>query len=248
MKRLMPSPLLAQTFAGIAVCLGLASCSVGAPPPPPGAPPEHKVTVIGTATIKVAPDQMLWNAQVSINDATLAAAKTRHDASLSAALAYLKSLGDAIKDLQTGGIRFDHQTYFPPLADKSKPFTCSTQVTFTLTDFNQYGPICDALAKLDGVEVQGIDYAYSKQSDVRRQALQQALENAHDKAGDLATTANCALGAPLEIVEGGGEGPQPLMMNAMARANSYSGGTPAPVAGQIEINGVVTATYELGPK
>ena len=226
-------------------CLFLASCNVNVPPSP-GNPPERKVTVIGTATIKVVPDQMYWSVQVSVNDATLAAAKERHDASLTAALTYLKSLGDAVKDLQTGGIRFDHQTYFPPNADKSKPFTCSTQVNFTLVDFDKYGPICDSLAKLDGVEVQGIDYAYSKQSDVRRQALQQALTNAHDKAGDLATTANCALGAPLDITEGSGDGPRPLMMNAMAK--SFSPGTPDAVAGQIEINGTVTATYDLAPK
>jgi uncharacterized protein YggE len=226
-------------------CLLVTSCTVSVPPAPAG-PPVRKVTVIGTATIKVAPDQMYWNVQVSVNDATLEQAKARHDASLTAALAYIKSLGDAVKDLQTGGIRFDKQSYFPPNADHSKPFTCSTQVTFTLTDFDKYGPICDALAKLDGVEVQGIDYAYSKQSDVRGEALKQALLNAHDKAGDLATTANCNLGAPLEINEGASEGPRPLMMNAMAK--SYSGGTPDAIAGQIEINGTVTATYEIAPK
>jgi len=238
-------PALIFPSLGLALCCLLTGCNVSVPPPPAN-PPVRKVTVIGTATIKVAPDQMLWNVQVSTNDATLAAAKDRHDASLTAALNYIKSLGDAVKDLQTGGIRFDKQTYFPPNADKSKPFTCSTQFTFTLTDFDKYGPICDALAKFDGVEVQGIDYAYSKQSDVRREALKQALLNAHDKAGDLATTANCTLGAPLEIIEGGGEGPRPLMMNAMAR--SLPGGTPDAVAGQIEINGTVTATYDLAPK
>lgn len=209
-------------------------------------PPVRQVTVTGTAIIKVAPDQMYWSVQVTINDSTLAKAKARHDTSLTAALAYVKSLGDAVKDLQTGGIRFDKQTDFPDKADRSKPFSCSTQFTFTLTDFNQYGPICDALAKFDGAEVESIDYAYSKQSDVRRAALKQALLNAHDKAGDLAETASCALGAPLEIIENPGDGPQPLMMNAMVRA--APGGTPAAVAGQIEISGTVTATYELALK
>jgi len=236
-----PSPRLF-----LLACLLTASVVLPSFADAPTSPPVRKVTVIGTATIKVAPDQMLWNVQVSINDATLAKAKARHDTSLTAALDYIKSLGAAVKDLQTGGIRFDHQTYFPPNSDKSKPFTCSTQLTFTLTDFDKYGPICDALAKLDGVEVQGIDYAYSKQSDVRREALKQALLNAHDKAGDLATTANCSLAAPLEIIEGSGDGPRPLMMNAMMR--SAPGGTPDAVAGQIEISGTVTATYELWPK
>lgn len=234
----LPLPWLA-----LVSCLVLSSCCNSAPA---GGPPVRKVTVVGNAIIKVAPDQMLWNVQVSTNDATLAAAKARHDASLTSALNYLKSLGDAVKYLQTGGIRFDHQTYFPPNADRSKPFTCSTQFTFTLTDFDKYGPICDELAKYDGIEVQGIDYAYSKKDQVSRDALKQALANAHDKAGDLAATASCNLGAPLEIIEGGSENPGPRPMFRMAAAPM--GGTPAAVPGQIEISGAVTATYELGPK
>jgi len=231
----------------LASSLLLNSCCGGPPPPPGPNPPTHKVTVIGTATIKVAPDQMYWSVQVSDNDATLAAAKARHDASLTGALNYIKSLGGAVQDLQTGGIRFDRQTYFPPNEDRSKPFTCSTQFTFTLTDFDKYGPICDALAKFDGAEVQSIDYAYSKQSYTRVQALGQALVDAQYKAGYLATTANCTLGAPLEIIEGGADGPQPMLMSGMAMRAS-NGGTPAAVTGQIEINGTVTATYDLVPK
>src|SRR5277367_5814020 len=151
--------------------------------------PVRKVTVIGTAIIKVVPDEMLWTVQVSINDATLARAKERHDASLSAALDYIKGLGDAVKDLQTGGIRFDRNLY--PGDDsfaKPHPYSCSTQFTFTLTDFDKYGPIADALSKLDGVQVQSVDYATSKEDATKRDALKQALLNAHDKATDLAVT------------------------------------------------------------
>jgi len=208
-------------------------------------PPLRKVTVTGTAIIKVVPDEMNWSVQVSINDSTLAKAKERHDASLTAALAYIKGLGAAVQDLQTGGIRFDRNLY--PGDDsfaKAHPFSCSTQFTFTLIDFDKYGPIADALAKLDGVQVQSVEYASSKEEAAKRDALKEALLNAHDKASDLAVTAGCYIDKPLEILEGTADiGPRPVMM--MARAASYSGGTPAPVAGKIEISGTVTATYDL---
>jgi uncharacterized protein YggE len=238
----MKSPL---PWLVLASCL-LSSCSINTAVPS-GTAHIRKVTVVGNATIKVAPDPMLWNVQVSVNDTTLAAAKARHDASLTAALDYIKSLGDAVEDLQTGGIRFDKQTYFPPGDIHPTPFTCSTQFTFTLTDFDKYGAISDALAKLDGLQIQGVDYAYSKKDDVNRDALKQALVNAHDQAGDLAATADCSLGAPLEIVEGTdiNPGPRPMMLKF---APAASAGTPAAVPGQIEINGAVTATYELAPK
>lgn len=204
--------------------------------------PTRKVTVVGNATIKVAPDQMLWVVQVNINDATLAKAKARHDSSLADALKFFKALGGAIKDLQTGGIHFDKNLYPGDNADaKKNPFSCTTQITFTLTDFDKYGPIADGLAKLDGLQVQSVDYASSKEDSLKRDALKQALITAHDKANDLAVTGNCYIDKPLEIIEGISEGPRPVMM----MAKSFSGGTPAPVAGQIEISAAVTATYDM---
>jgi len=207
--------------------------------------PLRKVTVVGTAIIKVVPDEMHWSVSVSINDATLAKAKARHDDSLSAALKYIKGLGGVVKDLQTGGIHIEKNTYAPlnsPAAEK--PYTCGTAFTFTLTDFDKYGPIADALAKLDGIQVGTVDYASSKAEATEREALKQALINAHDKANDLAITADCYIGKPLEIVEGTPDnGPRPLMMARMSFPGAV--GTPAAVPGQIEISAAVTATYDL---
>ena len=236
--RLVNYSLLAFAIATIAANL--------APTPAWADPPLRKVTVTGTAIIKVVPDEMNWTMQVSINDATLARAKERHDASLGAALKYVKSLGAAVKDLQTGGIRFDKNLYPGDNAEARKnPFSCSTQFTFTLLDFDQYGPIADALAKFDGIQVQSVDYASSKEAEVRREALKQALLNAHDKAGDLAATAGCTIEKPLEIVEGTPDnGPRPMLMARMGG----DAGTPAAVPGQLEISATVTATYDLSYK
>jgi uncharacterized protein YggE len=208
--------------------------------------PQRKVTTVGTAIIKVVPNEMHWTIQISIDDSTLAKAKTRHDGSLADALKFVKSFGSAVTDLQTGGIDIQKNNYAPansPAAEK--PFTCATPFTFTLTAFDKYGPICDGLAKLDGVQIQSVDYACSKEEDTRRDALKQALLNARDKANDLAVTAGCYIDKPLEIVEGAVDnGPRPLYATKMVAAAS-PGGTPAPVAGQIEISATVTATYDL---
>src|ERR1700734_181058 len=217
-------------FSRVAFCLVATLIPLLTAAPVSADTPVRKVTVIGTAVIKVVPDEMLWTVQVSINAATLAQAKERHDASLGTALKYIQSLGDAVKDLQTAGIRFDKNTYAPPdSAEAEKPYTCSTQFTFTLSDFDKYGPIADALSKLDGVQVQSVDYASSKEDATEREALKQALLNAYDKANDLAVTANCYIDKPLEIVEGTPDnGPRPLF--AMARTLSVSN-TPEAVPG-----------------
>jgi uncharacterized protein YggE len=209
--------------------------------------PLRKVTTVGAATVKVAPDEMRWSVQISIDDSTLAKAKARHDSSLTDALKFIKSFGSASKDLQTGGISIQRNDYAqtgnPAVA---RVFICTTQFTFTLTDFDKYGPICDGLAKLDGVQVQSVDYAYSKEEDAQRDALKKALLKAHDKASDLAATANCYVDKPLEILEGTAEnGPRPLFAPRVISMTAAAPGTPPAVAGQIEISATVTATYEL---
>lgn len=224
-------------------CFALALIFISTLTPALADTPIRKVTVTGNATIKIAPDEMNWSVQVSINDATLAKAKDRHDASLTAALAYIKGLGDAVKDLQTGGIRFDKTMYPGDNAEaKKNPFSCSTQFTFVLTNFDKYGDIADALSKLDGLQVQSVDYASSKEDATQNDALKQALVNAHDKASALAVVAGCSIDKPLEILEGTPNiGPRPMMM----MAKSFGGGTPSAVPGQLEISGTVTATYDL---
>lgn len=211
-------------------------------------PPPHKVTVVGTAIIHVVPDQMDWCVQVSFDDVTLAKAKARHDTSLDAALKYIKSLGDAVTKLQTDGVRFT-RTYYPGdnVFLKTHPFNCSTQFTFTLTDFDKYGPITDALAKIDGVQVQSVSYSSSKEAETRREALKRALLEGQSKASDLADTAGCKIDKPLSIDEQEGFNVYPGMMNAGAEQQRM-GGTPAAVAGQIDISAKVIVSYELLPK
>ncbi len=209
-------------------------------------PPVRKVSVIGTCIIKVVPDEMLWSIQVSIDDVTLAKAKARHDASLGDVLKYLKSLGDDLKDLQTGGISFEKYTGDDKDA-RRHPYNCSTQITFTLTDFDKYGPICDMLAKFDGTEVQSVGYDTSKEAELRRDALKRALLDAHDKAQDLATTAGCTIDKPLSIEEQDAYAVYPGSMNTMNTEDTTPSGTPTAVAGQIDITAKVVASYDLTP-
>ena len=228
-------------FTRLLVIAGFCWLSLGMSP---ADPPVPQVTVTGSATIKVVPDEMHWSIQVTINDQTLAKAKARHDESLGAALKYLKSLGVAIKDLQTGGIRFEKRTYI----DKEHPvppYDCSTQVTFTLADFDKYGAISDALAKIDGLEVQSMSYATSKQLETEREARKQAVVNAREKADDLAGAASVKVIRVLRIDEGGGDNP-PRPMMTMARSYTADS-TPPAVPGQLEVGGNVTVTYEVGP-
>jgi uncharacterized protein YggE len=111
-----------------------------------------------------------------------------------------------------------------------------------MVNFDKYGPAADALAKIDGIQIDSIEYAFSKEKETRREALKQALQNAHDKANDLATTAGCFIDKPLEIVEAGAANSPLFSANLITGTSSR---TPGAEVGQLEITSSVTATYDL---
>jgi uncharacterized protein YggE len=211
--------------------------------------PLGQITVSGDGSVKLVPDEMNWTISITTTDATLAKAKARHDASLAEVLELAHSLDLAVRDLQTGGIRFDRQQEddggngVPP----HWVFVCSTQITFTLTDFSRYGPIVDRLSTLDGAQVEQVGYDSSQTKAARLSSLARAVANARAKADALAAAAHGQAGDPVSIDESGAVSPRPLFAPVARSMTALASHTPAPVPGDIEVDSSVTVTYRLLP-
>ncbi len=241
--------LLSAVVAG---ALGLAGCVEVAHDK---TPQPRTISVAGTATVKVVPDELRWSVGVGSKGQTPAIAKSDHDVALKAALAYLKGIDHGMKDLQSSGISVQQDLWPMPNGQRNPmPYSCFTDVSFTLTDFDNYSNIADALSKIDGVQITSTTYASSKEIETRHNALNQALQNAREKASRLAETAGCTLGQPLQISEAGAQvqltyaasnSAYPPAGNSVVPDGANSASSTGLVAGQIEITASVNATYEL---
>ena len=209
------------------------------------------VTVFGTATTEVTPDQTVWRLTVQNKGAKLAAVAEEHTKITQQVLGLLKQSGIKEADVQTSRMEFGENWEYRNQSRIKEGYFAATHVCFRTSNLAAYKPIWLGLAEISGVTVDGVYYDHSKriayQNDTRRKALNLAKE----KAAELAKTLGSEIGEPLAIEEdlSVSEGWQQLSTsNAVNR--SYQDRSDAPdgaglAPGTIPIRMRVKVTFRL---
>jgi uncharacterized protein YggE len=208
MKRL--SWMSVVIVAGIGVLTGFAQLNST-----PGT-----VSVTGTHTIRVAPDEIRWSLSVSETDMELSAAVERVEAQMKALLVVARDPGLASEDIQTGHLSMEKR-YRRNRADESQEFIgfdvrrSLTLKQKDLTKFEEY------LQKFVGNADIEADYRLesSRRADLRWQARVEAMKLAQRKAGEMAEAVGATLGGPSVVIEGV---PSPGRGGYAMYGNSYS--------------------------
>ena len=130
-------------------------------------------------------------------------------------------------------------------------FRVTNILNVKLRDLSKAGKTIDTLISSGANTVYGLNFSFSDPSAVVKQAREQAMNDAKDKAGQLATLGGVTLGAPIEIQDNGSNTPpvpQP-MSKVAAGALDSAANAPTPInPGQQEIRVDVSVTYSIGTK
>jgi len=205
---------------------------------------DRLVTVTGNASISVVPDTAM------IRIGVISAARNARDASaanakqMSTVLNAIKANGIDARDIQTSRLSLQ------PQYDASKPgaarltgFQVTNEVTIRIHDINNLPSILDHAIAAGANEMSGIEFLVSQQSKLLDQARNQAIDDAHRKAGLYAQAAGAKLGRVISIVDGGASPPPRPVMQALR-----AGAGAVPVApGERMLRASVTVSYELAP-
>jgi len=159
------------------------------------------ITVYGTATTEVAPDEMIWNVEVRNKNLALETAAAEHGKTVQSVLSLLKASKLDSKTIQTSQMEFGvNQEYISGSWTKSG-YYAKTDVSFTVTNLELYEKLWLGLAGIQGVSVQNISYDHSKRIDYRNETRRKALQAAKDKAGEMAKVLGAEIGEPLLVEE-----------------------------------------------
>ena len=113
-------------------------------------------------------------------------------------------------------------------------------------DVDQAGDVVDAAVENGATQVQGVQFTLSdeRRKQLRKQALTEAMTNAHDDAGTIAEAAGVSLG-PLHSASTSDVGyPRPVPM--VAEAGASDGSTKTTVEpGPVEVTATVSVSYEV---
>jgi uncharacterized protein len=159
------------------------------------------VTVFGTATTHVTPDQMVWHLMASNRGLKLSSVAEQHTNIVQHVLSFLKEHGIKDSDLQSSQMEFGENWEYKNQSRVKEGYFASTQISFRTSDLATYKPLWLGLAETTGVTVEGVNYDHSKRIIYQNETRQKALLAAKEKAADMAKTLGVEIAEPLRIEE-----------------------------------------------
>jgi uncharacterized protein len=202
---------------------------------------QHSITVSGDGSVLATPDTAHVTLGVQVQNAELAAAQSQATDKMNAVLAALKQSGISDKDIKT----VSYAIY--PNQDPSKGtgevtgYTVTNLVEVKITQLDKVGTIIDAAVSAGANNVGGIQFSVENIDALIQQARQQAMDDAHKKAAQLAQLGGVTLGAPISISEGTTNPPQPF--SDMRSVPAAAAGSVPIQSGQNEVRVSVTVSY-----
>ncbi|MGH2531824.1 MAG: SIMPL domain-containing protein [Thermomicrobiales bacterium] len=215
--------------------------------PSPAAAGMTTVSVNGQGRVFVEPDTASVVVGVDVIQDTLSAAQAEATTQMTAIIEALTAAGIAEDDVQTVNFSvsilrdYDERGMPGPVSG----FQVSHQVNVTVRDVDQLGDLLDTVVDQGANAIWGISFYVEDPSGPASEARKRAVENATQKARELADASGMQLGRLVSISEGHAPPPMPF---EYAAAEMAQRGDAAPVQpGTTEIAVEVQLTFELVP-
>lgn len=203
------------------------------------------VSVSGVGTVSVAPDTASVQLGVTVTESTLAAAQTSASTQMATIIDAVKTAGIEDKDIQTS-------TYYVSVVqsydENGNPsgvvsFQVQNQVNVIIRDITKVGDVLDGAVAAGANTIYGVNFYVDDSTTAASQARKLAVDNAHQRAQELAEAAGLTLGPVVSITEGFSAGP------AYGRGGAgmaYDAAPSTPIqAGSTTIEVDVTVVYQL---
>lgn len=200
------------------------------------------------------PDLAVFNAGVTSQGKTAAAALSANSADMNRVIAALKAAGIADRDIQTSNLSLN-PLYAPPVVRpdgrvEDQPqriigYQVNNQVTVRQRKLADFGKVLDTLVSVGANQVNGPSFELDDSDAAMDEARTAAMTKARQRAELYARAAGLKVKRIISISEGGGYSPpMPMLYAKAAMADS----APTPVAaGEVGLTATVSVQFELAP-
>jgi uncharacterized protein len=194
---------------------------------PVSAQTQRTVSVTGSAETEVMPDIAVINLAIETVDASIVTAKSTTDAAVGEFRKTLEQLGVKSENITRSSLRIGKR--YPDDEDYSKFLFIATRTISIRVEVSEVTKVLDKAIATGVNEVEGIEYAISDDSKIRKKLLAEAIENAKEQAGFLANAFDAKLGKVQRINSDNSGGTRlSLLMRAPAEADDTAY-TPEPI-------------------
>ena len=245
---LVVAGVAAGILAGVA-CSGATSESPTPPQAPASAaesPSRGGISVSGTGSISLTPDIATLVLGVEALDETVAQARSDAAEAMAGIVDVLKEAIDD-KDIQTQRLSIQPQYDYSSETRQLIGFSVSNIVNVTIRDIDSVGTVIDEAVGAGGdlTRVQSIGFSVDDTSSYEKQLVEEAVEDATDKAQHLADLTGVSLGKPLSISYGGGV-PYPVFDNFARLEMAESAAFDTSISpGEVETSVIVNILFAI---
>lgn len=219
--------------------------------PRPAAAQEPEIpslTVRGQGTVSVRPDLAVVTMGASVRRETAQEAFDAANSAVAGLTAFLRAQGVAERDIATRQFSLSPE-FGRQQGDQPAPLVAwrsVNTVSVKLRDFATIGSVIDGAVRILGsdAQVSGIGFTVENTDAVARQARDQAIANARERAQQIATAAGVRLVRIISITETSAPPPTPVALAAPVAAAPAARAEVAP--GEQNITVTVEIVYEIG--
>ncbi|KOG32058.1 SIMPL domain-containing protein [Streptomyces resistomycificus] len=224
------------------------------PAVPYGTPDAPRIAVRGEARLEVDPEIARIGVTVASRGKDRRTALDDLTRRNTTALDLIKTYGDAVERLETGSFSITPQLK-EGRGERIHAYHGRVHITAELTDFTALGELTTRLADLDLTRVDGPWWALRPDSPAHRQARQQAVREAVQRAREYAEALGTTLAALVELADIGAENTPPAYPTAAgSRMRSAAYGAEATAAAPLDlepqrqrVHAQVNARFTMAP-
>ncbi len=211
----------------------------------------NTITVTGTGSASGAPDIANLEIGVETTDPDLATAYAETNDRIDTVIAALVEAGVAREDIRTVGLNVYQDRYGgpnPQMSENGEPtpvYIVSNSIRVTVRDIANVPTVLNAAIDAGANNIYGLNFGIEDTDALASDARAAALEDARQKAQELAGLAEVELGSIVSIVETSG-GFDPYNQYALESAGMGGGGGATIEPGQLSVNVHLRVTFRIG--
>ncbi len=201
----------------------------------------------GTATVSAEPEIVQVTFGVDLRGDDPAAVVNEAAQKINRAIAAVRQLGVAEKDIQTTGYNVWVETIYDPQTGQPTGqvvYHVSHFVMATLRDLSKTGDLLATVIEAGANSVSSVNFTVENTDELMKEARRKALENARAQAEQMAQVLGISLGKPVLVSEGGW---YPPVVSAARAEGMGGGGVEAPPIspGAFSVTVSVQVVYEI---
>ncbi|MEP7343243.1 MAG: SIMPL domain-containing protein [Acidobacteriota bacterium] len=209
------------------------------------------ITVIGSAEVKVTPDEAVFELEVETLDKDLQKSKLLNDQLLKKLLEAIKPLVSDPRLIQTGYINLNPQYQF--VTGKERLFLgyeVKRDVSVVLRDLSRFDELLSEIVKAGITSVNDVQLRTTQLRQHKDKARAMAVKAAQEKAAAMAAEIGQTIGKAVVITEHAEGGRFMVPQNMMSNASTTGGGSSTDsdslfAGGLITVKATITVSFEL---